>query len=525
MPTPWLSFDQVTLAVGDTPAFVDTQWTIARGEQWALVGDNGSGKSLLVDAIRGRRRPRRGRIVHHFVAGLPGAEDAAFGVFPRGTLAVVATNDLQQIASAHSPYLQARWHGSEGEHAPTVIELLDRQRILARHPFEVLDDVEPDSQFAARRATAMQQFGLDALAQRRVMQLSNGELRKLLLVRALLLRPRFLVLDEPFVGLDAESRQSLLDVVRQLMREGVTVLLVTARREEVPEETTHLAIVANRALVFAGPRDRAPHPTAPTGAAMETPRLPQLDRPELTRSTTLIALRGGTVRYGPTTVLDRVDFTMRGDENWAVLGPNGSGKSTLMSLILADNPQAYANDLCLFGRRRGTGESIWDIKAQLGWMAADLHAQYPRGESCFEVVCSGWFHSIGLHRACSPDQRARARECLAQLGVARFATSPLGALAHSEQRLVLLARALVHRPLVLLLDEPCQGLDAHHRVGVLSAVDAIVAAGQSRVLYVTHHHDELPTTITHVLRLARGRVVTSGPRAARYDRAPRPSTG
>jgi molybdate transport system ATP-binding protein len=517
---PWLSFDDVTLTVGDHPVFAETNWTIARGEQWAIIGTNGSGKSLLVEAIRGRRRPVRGRIVHHFLADLDGAEDAAFGVFPRGTLAVVSTADLQQLASAHNPYVQARWHGSETGGHLTVTELLDYHRVLARHPFEVLDGVESSGDFAARRTAALARFGLAALAERQVMQLSNGELRKLLLVRALLLRPRLLILDEPFVGLDVRFRRSLTNIIRLLMHEGVAVLLVTARGDELPDETTHVAVVHDRRLVFAGPREHAPRIESTPTIAPRPPRVPRADRPELTAGSTLVALRDVTVRYGTTTVLDRVGFTMKGDESWAILGPNGSGKSTLLSLVLADNPQAYANDVRLFGRRRGTGESIWDVKAKLGWMGADLHALYPRSTRSLDVVCSGWFHSIGLYRRCSEEQRSRALECLAELGVATLAEVPLGALAHGEQRLVLLARALVQRPLLLVLDEPCQGLDAAHRSLVLDAVDAIVEAGQSRVLFVTHHHDELPSTISHVLHLSNGRVASAGPRAVLADASP-----
>jgi molybdate transport system ATP-binding protein len=514
VPAAFLSFDCVTLEIGEQTAFAGMSWELRETEQWAIVGPNGSGKSLLVDTIRGRRRPTRGRVRHHFLAGLPGAEDAAFGVFPRGTLAVVSTGDLQQLASAQSPYVQARWHGSEGEGALSVTEFLSRQRVLARHPFEVLDDVEPAADFAARRSAALERFGLAGLAARKVMQLSNGELRKLLLVRALLLRPRLLILDEPFAGLDAEFRASLAAIVRQLMRDGVAVLLVTARADELLDETTHVAVVKARRLVYAGPRSSAPELQAPDFASQPL-EVPPVQRPELSDAATLVELRDVTVRYGATTVLDRITFTMRGNENWAVVGPNGSGKSTLLSLILADNPQAYANDVRLFGRRRGTGESIWEIKAKLGWVAADLHALYPRGATCLDVVCSGWFHSIGLYRDCSTPERARARETLAQLGVLPLANAPLGSVAHGEQRLVLLARALVHRPLLLVLDEPCQGLDRSHRSRVLGAVDAVVRAGQSRVIFVTHHRDELPATISHVLRLRSGRVEGSGPRAAR----------
>ena len=519
MPHPILALEQASFADHDgRPAFVDTSWCLLPGERWAIVGCNGSGKSLFVSALRGRLRPTRGRVRHFFVEGIPGGEDAAFGVFPRGTLAVVATADLQRVATAQSPYIQARWHGSESDQGTVVRDFLDRQRVLARHPFEVLDDAEPPAEYVARQQAAIDRFGLAPLQHRRLMQLSNGELRKLLLVRALLLRPRLLILDEPFVGLDAAFREELTQILDELHAASVTTLLVTARPEDLPPGVSHVLAIEERRVVYAGPRADAPsfapalRGNAPAGPPpVVAPRVPTI-LPELGPEQVLVELRDVTVRYGDVTVLDRVNFTHRGAENWALLGPNGSGKSTLLSLVVADNPQAYANHVALFGRRRGTGESIWEVKSKLGWMSADLHAQYPRSVTCRDVVRSGWFHSLGVHRGLSQEQLRRADELLDQFQLHGVASLPLGRLAQGEQRLALVARALVNQPLLLVLDEPCQGLDADHRQRVLGAIDAIAAAGRSRVLFVTHHPAELPDCITHVLRLKAGRVESAGRR-------------
>ncbi len=228
----------------------------------------------------------------------------------------------------------------------------------------------------------------------------------------------------------------------------------------------------------------------------------------------IVELRDVTVRYGATTILDRVSFTMRRGEHWALSGPNGAGKSTLLSLVLADNPQAYANRVRLFGRRRGTGESIWEVKARIGAVSPELHAHYPGGTRVLEAVCSGLTGTLGLYRPCTGEEQARARRWLARFGLGDAEARNLVELSYGSQRLVLVARALVADPELLVLDEPCQGLDADGRRRVIDAVDAAAASARAAVLFVTHRPDELPRCITHALRLEQGRVIEAGPRRA-----------
>jgi molybdate transport system ATP-binding protein len=201
---------------------------------------------------------------------------------------------------------------------------------------------------------------------------------------------------------------------------------------------------------------------------------------------------------------------VRENEQWALLGPNGAGKTTLLSLILADNPQAYANDITLFGKRRGTGESIWEIKQNIGWVAPELQLYYPRDATCIDVACSGWFDSIGLYRECSGEQRAAAEKWLGEFGMTECADIAFEKISEGEQRLALLARAMVKEPGLLVLDEPCQGLDAENRDRVLQAVDGLSQRSGASMIYVTHRADELPQSITHVLRLNEGQVVEQG---------------
>jgi molybdate transport system ATP-binding protein len=222
-------------------------------------------------------------------------------------------------------------------------------------------------------------------------------------------------------------------------------------------------------------------------------------------------MKNVSVSYNGTKVLQQVCWTVKENEQWALLGPNGAGKTTLLSLIMGDNPQAYANDITLFGRRKGSGESIWEIKQHIGWIAPELQLYYPRGATCFDVVCSGFFDSVGLYRRCSPDQREAAISWMQRLDLSERAEAVFDQISEGEQRLALIARALVKSPMLLILDEPCQGLDGSYRDRVLQAIDRAGSRLNTSMIYVTHRADELPKSITHILRLDEGRVIGQSP--------------
>jgi molybdate transport system ATP-binding protein len=221
----------------------------------------------------------------------------------------------------------------------------------------------------------------------------------------------------------------------------------------------------------------------------------------------LVELRRATVRYGETTVLDRVSWILRRGEHWALLGPNGSGKSTLLELIHGDNPQAYANEVWLFGRRRGAGESIWELREKLGFVSSRLQVAYRRSLPVLEVVASGFFDSIGLYRRPSPAQLAAAERWIGRLGLDELASRPFLRLSYGQRRLALVARAMVKEPELLILDEPCDGLDPANRRMVLELIERIGRQTAASLLYVSHREDELPRCLTHRLRLQAGRVV------------------
>ncbi len=502
--TPLVRFSDVTLRAGGVDVFENTCWTIGRGEQWAVVGPNGSGKSTLIRAILGEVPVSAGEIEY----GLDSSPGAALREwFPDGAIAHISLEQHRAVMVAALSFYQARWSPVD-EDEPVLVR-----------DFLVGEALHGVSRARFRRALSF--FDLAPLAGRKITTLSNGEMRKVLIARALLTRPRLLVLDDPFSGMDSAARGRLRQMLRTLMAEGQPVLLATTRPEEIPAGVTHALYVDRGRVVLQGKKRAVlADPRIGTLANSAAPVLvPEMrfysrrgGRKETVSGAPLVEMRHVHVRYGSTHIINDVTWTVSTGERWVLCGPNGSGKSTLLSLILADNPQAYANDLRLFGIQRGSGESIWEIKRRIGWMGPELQYLYPGDATCFQVVCSGLYDTIGLYQDCSRRERRAVRCWLDNMGVSHLADTAFGSVSDSGQRLVLLARAMVKEPPLLVLDEPCQGLDRARRAAVLSLIDRIACTARGAVVYVTHHRDEIPESFTHELRLNAGRVTKRGRR-------------
>lgn len=486
-----VSLEDVSLSLYGREMFVHTNWEIREGQHWAIIGPNGSGKSTLVRALCGHVPVVGGRIVYHLDDGSPGEKTIAHVAF-----------DVQERTLQHSgQFHQARWNVGPGPSSQTVSEYLSEWQVREVNPYQVVEEQAAPAEFATRRKQVVELLGIAPLLSRDLVQLSNGERRQVTLARALLKDPRLLILDNPFGGLDSQFRIRLRQVIEGLMRDGVQVMVVTTRTEEVPPGITHVLWVDRYQVIAQGVWSEPLEVSDALGPDPTTPC--KESEPE---GPVLVQMAGVCVVYHGISILWQVDWTIRRGEHWALLGPNGSGKTTLLSLILGDHPQAYANNVTLFGRRRGTGESIWEIKQQIGWVSPELQLYYPKRTRCLDVVCSGFFDSVGLYERPTAAQQAAAGSWLAHLGMSAQAQTPLAALSEGEQRIVLLARALVKQPALLILDEPCQGLDKGNRCRVLQAVDQVIGHTDAGLVYVTHDIDELPQAITHRIHLEGGRV-------------------
>ena len=488
------AFDKATLRIGERLLLPGTTWKVREGEHWGVLGPNGSGKSTLLRAVLGDVPVVRGSLT------------TFCGETWNPPVGWVSFELHREIIAREENRDAARWFSASPDGSGTAGELLLELRPAG-----------PQAAEEAWLAQLISLFDLRLLLARPFRSLSTGEIRRLLVARALVRRPRLLMLDEPFDALDEGSRDLLAGALGSLATMGIQLLQVSHRIEELIPAITHVIGLRQGRVFWQGQRRRILTPrnlaklygkalAGPGVAAQPARAAVTLSKPGEGRPPdALVEMREVTVRYGDRLVLDGLDWTVRRGEAWCVRGPNGSGKTTLLSLVCGDNPQAYANDIRLFGVPRGSGESIWDIKRRIGLLSTEFQIAYRRALSGLEVVVSGFHDSIGLYERSSAAEEAAAGELLELLGLEELAERDFSALSGGQQRLILLARAMVKRPELLVLDEPCQGLDPSNREKILAMIDRIVASTGANLVYVSHHRDELPRCLTHLLELPGGK--------------------
>jgi molybdate transport system ATP-binding protein len=475
--------DNITLRVRQTFLLPNTSWHIDKGQHWAILGPNGGGKTSLVKALTGDVPVVQGTICAFDDPANPlRAEYVSFEQHQR----LIAREEQREEFRSFSGHFNR---------ITTVHEIL---REINGPPDAKSGDLE--------RVVA--RLKLNHLLGRGIRVLSTGEMRKVQIARVLLKSPGIMILDEPFDGLDESSRQDLAQIIDDLMDDTRTVILVTHRQREILPNISHVLAIRDGKVIFQGRRDDVLTPSLmehlyatkfDTSLSIPTTE----DSPKPTADTApeiLISMKNVTVKYDSTTALDNLSWTMRTGQNWVILGPNGSGKTTLLNLITADNLQAYANEIYLFGKRRGSGESIWDIKERIGMMSSEFQIRYRKAISAFEVVLSGFFDSVGLFRNAAPEQKQTADQWMAVLGIVDKSDKTFNQLSYGEQRMVLLARSMVKIPQILILDEPYQGLDRTNRRRILDAIDVIGRHSATNIIYVTHYPDEIPACMTHMLQ-------------------------
>ena len=446
-------------------------WHLQGGEAWCVFGRNGSGKQQLDRLLTGDLAPRTGSIIRS-----------------------VALSDIALIS------FEAQQALYEEERRLATTDLLPDEeqgtRVVAFLPQEKLQDPLIDNLKMRHRLTAFYR------------ELSTGESRKLLLLKAMLEDARLLLCDNPFDSLDQQSVSALSDTLLQAVTRGISVVLLLSNRSDIPPWVEQFAWVdQGRMMCFDAPpgaAQRAQLGQQIGARVVSQPGLPE-DAIELASYTApyIAELNACTVRYGGRPVLDDLTLKIAPLQHTLITGENGAGKSTLLGLITGDCLQCFSNDVTVFGHRRGTGESVWEIKRHLGLVGSDLHRRYNVRCDVLAVVCSGFFDSIGLYDAPTEFQVRIAQEWLAAIEMAEKASVSFQSLSYGEQRLVLIARAMVKSPLLLVLDEPTQGLDEANRERILAFMSALEAREHSTLLFVSHRKDEyLPLFTQHVhLRL------------------------
>lgn len=467
-----IEFRQVTIRVSDSFSLVDVNWKIEPDEIWAITGTNGAGKSALAAALAGS-----GEITDGIVSGLPARTsvvslEAQAELIERERLR--DDSDITDIVNEGTPVQEL------------LIETSDDPGLLAR---------------------LIEVFRFSPLLARGFRKLSTGETRKVLLTRALTSQPDLLILDEPFEGLDVDTVPLVSNLLRDLSNK-VQMVLVFNRFDEIPEFVSHIAFLEDG-------RIKHQIKTRDSGAIDGLTQLWHLKRedieipgadpagqlPPLDRSEPLVRISNASIRYENNIVFENLDWCIQPGEHWQLTGPNGSGKTCLLNLITGDHPQCYVNDILVFGFQRGSGESIWDIKQHIGYVSTALQWEYRVSISLKNVIISGFYDSIGLYEKASDTQKEIATQWLRLLGLDAKASQPFNQLSYGGQRLLLIARAMVKHPHMLILDEPCLGLDDLNRQLVLALIEKICTGNETTVIYVNHHVEDKIDGIHNIMRL------------------------
>ena len=434
-------------------------WETHLGETWCLLGGNASGKGLLATLLTGKEKPEKGEIIDLPAPTIWASFERQQEIYER------------ELKNDETDYLDRFDPGT------TSLEMLLQSGCSNSEALELSHEMH-----------------IEEILERGYKLLSSGEARKVLLLKEILSRPELLILDEPFEGLDVQSRKELIELTQKLVDSGQKLLFLVNRIDDIPVFATHLGLIQRGQLVEYGHKENViQKPEFKQIVELDQSSVPELPPPPVETSKsfdTIVRLRNCSVKYEKTIQFDGFDWELKSGEHTLITGPNGAGKSTLLQLLSGDHPQCYQNDINIFGYQRGTGESIWDIKKHIGIVSASLHRDYRAPGNTLTTVVSGFYDSIGLYQQATPAQRQLALKWLEIMGLSDQANVFFRQLSWGQQRLALIARGLIKQPPLLILDEPTQGLDDLNRHLVLAFIEKLAGLKNTTLLFVSHRQDE-----------------------------------
>jgi molybdate transport system ATP-binding protein len=475
-----LRVDNLQVTLSGKKILRDISMEIKAGEQWAVSGEAGSGKTVLAHTLAG----------HHFFQGHLEFPDIEQNTRENAAMVVDFQHRFRDLQNLSNFYYQQRYNAFDSEATTTVAGDLA---------------VFPDNKSGyLSKTTLLEIFQLTELLDEPLIQLSNGENKRLQILKGVLCRNRLLILDEPFTGLDVNGRQILDQMLTAVSNEGQSLLYMTSRFY-FPSCINRFANLEEGRLLIKKIPENAIFQT--NSASVLHKGLPEGIQSANADFKLAVSMHDVHIRYGDKHILKNINWQVEKGACWSLTGPNGAGKSTLLSLITADNPQAYANDMYLFDRKRGSGESIWEIKQRTGFLSPELQLYFDPSATAFSAIASGLFDTIGLFRVLNEPQEKLVWEWLHFLDAHSYARSLLSSLPAGLQRLILLARAMIKNPPLLVLDEPCQGLDDMQTSFVRELINDYCNKTGAGLIYVSHYMDEFPACIRHHLRLKKGEIV------------------
>lgn len=446
----------------------------------AVVGPNGAGKSLLGEIITNGRNFRTNHIE----------------VPPGFKVKKVEFDDIHSLRGiTASGYYQQRYESTMNDEVPTVMSVLSKN----------ID--HDDFKYVCLR------LGMPDITDRKINYLSSGELRKLLIALTLTLRPDLLILDNPYIGLDEPARQLLDKTMEQLRDDGLNVMLLLCDPTDIPECTDTVIPVNNMSI-------EEPIPVIGNLQLIRESLLPEFnfsfntsaipDYPtDLSKPYDTIArFNGCNISNGSLKLIDSLEWHIKPGERWSLSGPNGSGKSTILSLINADNPAGYRSNIILFDRRRGTGESIWDIKRLIGYVSPEMELYFTGSGNLENIIGHGLVDTVGNFVKLSETQLSHARSWIKVMNMEHLASTSYSSLSAGERQLALVTRALIKQPRLLILDEPMHALDYGRKKALKELLEYLChrsdtkpMANRMAMIFVTHRPKELPDTITNTMSL------------------------
>ena len=467
---PALEVEAVSVSLGGRSILSSVSFSLQAGESLAVIGASGSGKTSLLKALANQIF-FRGKVNFH-------PEKPKIYMISR-------QHRFNNLSNQSNFYYQQRFNSFDADDSRTVAE-----------------ELRVRGQGEARIAEVLNKVGISYRADTRLIQLSNGEHKRFQIAEAILEEPDWILLDNPYIGLDVDARQMLNQLLNTLMLKGMQLILVTGAGE-LPSGIHKTYFLDGGLLVEK--QERKGGGSREEGVVFDVQKIPTVY--DFAPFDNAVRMQDVTIQYGDRIILDHINWTVKAGECWAVLGHNGSGKSTLLSLINADNPQAFSQKIWLFDKRKGSGESIWDIKRNIGYISPELHHYFESGAVAKDIVASGLFDTMGLFRVLHPDQEWLALQWMEALRIRPLADLSFMRLSDSEQRRVLLARALVKNPPMLILDEPCQGMDDEETAAFTAIINEVCQRTGKTLIYVSHYEKDIPPCVTHRLYLREGRVV------------------
>ncbi|UZD22094.1 ATP-binding cassette domain-containing protein [Algoriphagus halophytocola] len=466
---------------------LDFDWQ--EGEQWAIIGSSGAELTTFIETIRGNAVLPKGKLVRPFAKEYTEMKTLAGEINSfRDLIAYVSQRyEIRNKSNQQNFYFQQRFNASENEDTLTVREYLSQVEAKVSGPW-TLEKVA-------------HLLRLEYLLDKSVLLLSNGETRRLALGLGLMRQPRIYLMDQPMTGLDVKSRAEFGEILKVIISKGVQVLLTTSANE-IPEGITHVAKLSGKGIEksweVADFHLTAKHEQK---LSYDWELLDSLLPKRPNANEEVIRLENLSIKYGEKQILNNLNWEVRSGERWLLKGANGSGKSTLISLLIGENPQAYSQNLWLFGRKRGTGESIWDVKRPTGFVAPELSRFFPANQTCRKVILSGLFDTMGLFKKVSAEQENLAWKWMTLFHLEAVENIPINRLSLENQRWTLLTRALIKEPKLLILDEASQGMDEFQRRLFKDTVQQICERSSMTLVYVSHYAEDVPEAVGKVIEL------------------------